>query len=50
LLTPSWINRQGSFCYDGREFGIVEEETIVQLGGNNIILWNVGNGQKDYLP
>jgi len=34
---------QGSFCYNGKEFGIVEEDTIVQLGGNQIVLWNTGN-------
>ena len=41
--------RQGSFCYDGKEFGIVEEDTIVQLGGNQIVLWNTSNSQKDYI-
>ena len=41
---------QGSFCYDGKPFGLVEEDTIVQIGGNHVVLWNLSQGTKDYLP
>ena len=40
---------QASCCYDGKEFGIVEEDTIVQLGGNSVICWNISLGTKDYI-
>jgi len=39
----------GAYCYNGKEFGIVEEDTIVQQGGNNIVLWNISQGTKDYI-
>lgn len=36
-------------CYDGRDFEIVEEDTIVQLAGAFIVLLNASTGQKDYI-
>ena len=43
------VNSQASFAYDGKEFNIVEEDTIVQLGGNQVILWNTSQKTKDYI-
>ena len=48
-LTKILCFSQGSFAYDGKDFDIVEEDTIVQLGGNHIILWNTGHKTKDYI-
>ena len=36
-------------CYDGRDFDLVEDETIVQLSGAFIVLWNAATGKKDYI-
>lgn len=36
-------------CYDGRDFELVEEQTLVQLAGSFIVMWNLETGEKDYI-
>jgi len=35
--------------YDGCDFDIVDEDTIVSLQGAFISLWNTTNNKKDYI-
>jgi hypothetical protein len=35
--------------YDGCDFELVEEDTIVTLQGSFIALWNTSTGKKDYI-
>ena len=38
-----------SLGYDGCDFDLVEEDTIVMLQGAFISLWNTTTGKKDYI-
>ena len=40
---------QVSLGYDGCDFELVEEDTIVTLQGSFIALWNTSTGKKDYI-
>jgi len=38
-----------SFCFNGRDFSIVQDDSIVMSAGNAIVTWNSSTGKKDYI-
>jgi hypothetical protein len=42
------LYRRSSFAYDGKDFGVLEENTLVQKAGNALIFWDCKTGKKEY--
>jgi hypothetical protein len=43
------LNRENFPFYNGQDFGMVEEDTVVQLAGNGVTLWNTSKRSCDVI-